>query len=172
METRTYNVYTIDELPEEARQKAINEWRTNDYYSGHDNRDSLDKFSDIMPIKVIDFEYGYGRKNINFKFYDFDTELSKKEIKEDILYRFKSAGIDLKKDYPLTGYYIDDCLLSPIRKFLKKPYNTSYRDLMEECLNEWLYACEADYEETQSEEYILETMRANDYMFTEDGKLD
>ena len=45
-ETRTYTLYRITELSEEAKEKAYNQWLCNGYFYGwtHENRQTLDAF--------------------------------------------------------------------------------------------------------------------------------
>ena len=72
---------------------------------------------------------------------------------------------------PLTGYCMDNEILDPIYKFLNKPEpHTNFKDLMEECFDSWIKACNADIEYQNSDETIKETIEANDYEFTREGK--
>lgn len=72
-----------------------------------------------------------------------------------------------------TGYCMDDELTDPIIAYLKKVPDqyTTLEDLFSECLNQWVYACQADYEAWLSKECIIEDIEANDYEFHEDGSL-
>ena len=72
----------------------------------------------------------------------------------------------------LTGYCIDDDTMKPIYDFLIKPsVNVTFYDLMENCLNSWVTACNNDAEYSSSMEAFIDMAGANDYEFTEDGEI-
>lgn len=73
----------------------------------------------------------------------------------------------------LTGYYMDMDILNPIYKFLKKPYiyNYNFYDIIERCLNEWIQACQRDYEAYYSLDNFIEVSEANEWEYTENGEL-
>lgn len=71
---------------------------------------------------------------------------------------------------PLTGYYIDDEILQPIRDFIAHPdASTTWEDLAKACGDAWAEACRADAEYCQSEEYFTDEADANEYHYTESG---
>ena len=72
---------------------------------------------------------------------------------------------------PFTGYYTDFSILKPIYDFIDKPDNTTFKELMGECLDNWIADCEKDYEYTYEDEYLEEEIEANDYEFLETGEL-
>jgi len=65
---------------------------------------------------------------------------------------------------------MDYAILKPILDFMAKPDNTTFEELLQDCLNAWGKACQGEYEFQMSEEYIADAMEANEYDFTEDGK--
>lgn len=72
----------------------------------------------------------------------------------------------------LTGVCYDDDILQPIYDFLKKPCKlTTFEDLIQDIEN----AISKTFNDTEdwinSDEYITDIIEANDYEFTEDGKL-
>lgn len=80
------------------------------------------------------------------------------------------SGLTLEHSCVLTGYYMDDEILEPIYKFLDKPRDINFKDLLEECFNAWVKAGNSDIEDQNSDEYITDTITSNDYEFTKDGK--
>ena len=74
-------------------------------------------------------------------------------------------------DCCFTGYYMDSVLIDPIIKFMKKPFDITMYDLINDCLQEWLFACRNDVEAWLSEETIKEEIEMNDYDFTIDGQI-
>lgn len=75
-------------------------------------------------------------------------------------------------DCPFTGFYMDDVLLQPIHDFIKKPLKYKHwtmEDLLQDCLNSWLIACDEDYEYCQSREYAIDCIQVNEYEFYVNG---
>lgn len=70
---------------------------------------------------------------------------------------------------PLTGYCIDNNLLDQVWKFLDKPDNRNFKELLESCFNNWIEACNADIDYQNSDEFISEEIINNDINFTIDG---
>lgn len=197
-------VYKFDELSEQAQQKVIENWRTDEQHPWSDeNRESLEAFCNLFPIKSTDWEYGY-RNYINSRFTgDSDHEelsgirlqrylvnnywrdLFKGKyysinLRENGTYSFKSrhSRCQFESSCPFTGYFMDDVILQPIIQYMLDPrktgsfwQQTNFADLLHDCLQAWLKGCQDDYENWLSEEYIREEIFANDYEFTEDGKL-
>jgi len=62
------------------------------------------------------------------------------------------------KDCPLTGIYYDE----ELRQVGKT---------LDECLSEYINSIHDEYESMLSDEYLLDLCEANDYEFTEDGKI-
>ena len=172
MKTKTYTVYKFNELPEEAKQKAIEKWRSSDGYPfSYDNARSLEAFEKISPVKVSKWEYGY-QNFINFEM-TCDDETAQLTGKKLAAYLKEHYGDILKQCCPFTGYCMDEPLLDPIRNFIKKPVkNVTLEDVMRDCLEAWLDSCRQDYEYSLSDEAIIDTIEANDYDFTIEGDID
>lgn len=67
-----------------------------------------------------------------------------------------------------TGWCCDDDLLDPIYKFLNKPTNTTFKDLLEECLTSLNKSVQDEVKGNSKDEAVADTIMAN-YEFTEDG---
>ena len=79
------------------------------------------------------------------------------------------------KDCSLTGYCPDYSLCEPLFNYINEFTLDDVRtleDIMQECLEAWLSDVEKDWENTLSDEYIVENIEMNDYWFTVDGTLD
>lgn len=192
MKTKTINVYSVNELSDKAKQRAFEKWcQEDDYPWNEENSKALRKFEEIFPVDVRDFEYGY-RKNIDWKYTGEENigELNGSRLATYIqnhygsaLFRPKYIGhlegkpkftpvysrVQKENSCVLTGYYIDNSILGPIYEFLKKPTNTTFKDLLGDCLESWLSACENDYEGYFSLESFLDHAEANEYEFDVDG---
>jgi hypothetical protein len=72
----------------------------------------------------------------------------------------------------LTGYCIDYDILKPLYDFIKTPNDSeTLEDILYDCLQSWVYACQDDYETQRSFEYVSEFLDANNFEFTENGEL-
>lgn len=190
--------FRFNELTEEVQEKLYYKWLEFDPYSwGTDNEKTLEEFTNIFPVTVTNWEYGY-HKHINF-YMNCDDEIEEltgirllKYVHNnyyDYLYKGKfystkgeyiNGQYSYKKRYSkvikdnccvLTGYCIDDDILKPIYDFLKKPNKyTTFKELIEECLNSWVNACHNDYEHSTSFEYFKEDQtEIDDNYYTENG---
>lgn len=195
----TMKVYSVEELSERALSKAYYDWCTNsDYPLGSDNEKTMREFERIFPVKVTDWEYGGGYKYVEFHM-TCDDEVTDLEgfrlakyiwnnYRTDLYngkyyskggyvdgkyqYVSKRSKIILEKDCPLTGYYLDYDILKPIWDFLDNPKpNVTFRDLMEECLNSWINACNNDYDDYYNKNNFIEIANDNNYEFYEDGSM-
>jgi hypothetical protein len=149
MQTKTYNVYKFDELSEDAKQKAIENYSESEEYFWHDeNVKSLKAFCDFYNLCMPNFEYGYRHYFID----EDDTIINFDEHK-----KLESEG-----KCPLTGYCMDDVLILELNK----------SGNVNDAFIAWLDACKQDFEYTYSDEGITETLIANDYDFKLDGSID
>lgn len=194
MRTITKNVYTFDELSEDAKKKAIEAYKINaDYPWNKENRDSLEAFCKLFNVKASDWSYGgYSTPYIILKdFYlDEDLEWRGEDLKQYLLDNYKNdlwkpkyLGQDENKN-PIysktekenscvfTGYCIDDDILKPIYYFIEKPNDTSsLEDLMQNCLNSWVNSAHDDYEAYFSDESMVDEIKANEREFYESGEM-
>ena len=72
---------------------------------------------------------------------------------------------------PLTGYTMDNEILDEVWKFLAKPDDRDFRDLLDDCFNAWVKACNADIEDQNTDDYIQLHLQSNEYEFTREGKV-
>lgn len=220
MKTIELKLYSFNELSDEAKGQAIERYRNNihDYAWTGENKDTLEKFAEIFPIKITDWSYGGRGEGVSFYFTESDEienmsglRLAKylwNNYKTDI---FKPKWRDMGKlgltDNPirhkrvkskqitnncpnkgkysnsyysaiftdtwcqLTGYYMDNEILDEIYKYIDKPDSRTFRDLLEDCFDNWVKACNADIEYQNSDEYISEHLEVNEYEFTENGEI-
>jgi hypothetical protein len=201
MKIKEVKVYSYDELDSMAQATALNNWLSSfDYSWGSDNKNTLDAFENIFPVKIRNFEYGGYRGNDGVNFVTTcDDEIDNlsgfrlatylwnnyknsifkgkyyskgKWINGQYVNKHRHSKIILDNSCVLTGYCMDDDILSPIYNFLKKPdKNTTFLDLLKDCFDSWISACNADYEYATSEEAFKESCEANEYEFYENGDM-
>lgn len=170
-ETRTYTLYRITELSEEAKEKAHTEWLYNRYFYGwtHENRQTLNTFCERFGIVCRNWRYDACNYSYDYR--------SRQEDCIDRLNGWRLAAYLMNNHWndlytpkyfwkgtkgrksrifvdaccPLTGYYIDNCILDPIYQFLKSPTeNITFDCLMNECLDSFFRACRDDMESTRT----------------------
>lgn len=195
-------VYTFDELSEKAQDKAIEDFRTDvDYPWGGEDRDTLNAFEKVFPVKIKDWSYGGQGSYISFDFnqpwedgfyhdgeYE-EVELYRIRLRTYILNNYyetlfppkylgyvkgKSIYSKINREFTcsFTGFCRDMNILDPLINFIKKPVpGKTLEDLMRDCLDSWLDACDKDYEWQSSDECIRETIKANNYEFDEYGNM-
>ena len=191
-ETRTYTLYRITELSEEAKEKAYNQWLCNGYFYGwtHENRQTFDAFCERFGIVCRNWRYDACNYSYDYHSRQEDcidglsgwrlmAYLMNNHWNDLYMPKYFWKGTKGRKSRifvdiccPLTGYYIDDCILDPIYKFLKSPTgNVTFDNLMNKCLDSFFRACRDDMESTQTLEYFTEESNANGWEYLSDGKL-
>jgi hypothetical protein len=141
------DVYRFDELSEVAKEYVIaNSSLVEEYFWAEDCIGSLLAWAKEIGLEITDYSIDWGNLSrctikYNDKYVDFD-------------YNF-----DLNKS--LTGYCMDDTLMNP--------WNET-KDI-DECIDAFLKACNSDFEYQSTEDYASFFFEANDYEFTEDGKV-
>jgi hypothetical protein len=192
-----FNVYSIEELSEIARNRAYDNWHgDNDYISDIDNRETLSRFESIFPIKVNGWKYGYNHYiKFNMTCDDCIEDLEGIRLAKYIWNNYKQFLYTMKMYYkggiskntkfhyskinyvtgncPLTGYYLDEEIITPIHDFLNnldKNLNTTFRELMAKCLYAWLKACHEDYQNYFSIEHFVDISKVNEWEYYENGR--
>jgi hypothetical protein len=208
MKTITVNLYSFNELTEEAKQKAIDSFRDGDnYFYFNEVEDSVKKVIDLFNLRTgnyySDIRTGHiddcilqlsGVRLCKYLVNNYFTDLFKPEYIKTIdgrkkwgkLYfckyfttkdgkQFTQIYSKWKKysnDCTLTGACYDNDILKPVYDFLSKPdKHTTYEDLMQDIGNAISKTYQNVDEWVNSDEFIIDSIEANEYQFTEDGKL-
>lgn len=198
MRQETINIFKFNELSEDAKQKAIEEYRNNtlkhgDFHWISEIVDSLKGlFESFDSVHLTDYNLGSYNRNNRIKV-SFDNEEAEDlrgkralaYLENNLLNNIRisrQAYLMNRKDYlrfgnsyrvgkiepcPFTGYCADDDFLSSLLKDIKKGFT-----LKESCLNLADKAAELIEAEEQSQlenDYISDTILANEYEFLQDG---
>lgn len=148
MRQEEITIYKLDELPEETQAKVISNWRSNDEYPwSTENQESLNVFCRRIGIMPPDFDYGQSAW-VESAYLDAPVQI-----------KCGACG--------LTGFWMDEAILTPIRKAKGWVNNTT----LNEALQEWVKDCNSDYENWLTDESIKSDIEANEYEFTENGTL-
>ena len=200
MRQETIDIYKFSELSEELKETVIENWRnttieTGDFHWTDEIVRSLKElFNNLDGISLDDYSLGsYDRNNhlkVNFDNYDAEDVTGSRAlayIENNLLsniritrqeYRAKrkeyfnygsSYRIGKVKPCPFTGYCADDVLLEALLNNIKDGMSLldSLRDLADVAAR--LIEDEEEYQ--LSNEYIRETLGANEYEFTQDGAI-
>lgn len=200
MRTVRTKVYKFSELNETAKQKAIEKRRNDGdlYYFWDEHEASLLEFGKIFPINITNYSAGGRGEGVSFNFYSDHNieELTGQRLATYIWNNYKSylfkgkyyskfrgefrtpefknfirrSKILLENDCVMTGCCTDENILGPVYRFLEKPTNDSFYDLIEDCFNEWIKGYNQEVNYRNSDECIEEDLIANEYEFTQDGK--
>ena len=198
MRTIEYKIYRYDELSEQAQKVAIESMRekigsTIIESDSYDYRNTLDKIEHIFGVKVYDWSVDECNFYFRFEFTNIEEET---ENEPRLLLRYLNTNvlpcIDNKRryysktsrasrksrilsnksyDYCLTGCWCDyavDNALNNIKQSVKKHFNA--REFVESILEGFFEQWRNDYEYSNSDECIAETIEANDYEFYDNGK--
>jgi len=173
MITKTIALYSFDELTPKAQENAIKNYREtySDYWNAQENEAVLEKFKTIFPVEHIDWEYGYRTyATLTVSEPMGELELTGKPLANYIKTNY--SVVLQAENCPLTGYYLDSVILSPLLEFIKKPKKgPTLADLLQDCATRWIHACHDDYEQYFSDEGIKGEIEANEVLFTFNGDL-
>jgi len=170
-EVRKVKVYEIHELSPEAQKKAYEEWAYYSDYPWHDdNMKTLREFCRIFNIDAYDWEYGIGYGYIYWRYAGENENLLNGKGKALARWLEREYGWLINEDCPLTGYCMDEDILEPMKKFVKNPSDdVTLRDILNDCLNQWVDACSMDIEDYFTMENFKWECDANGWLFLEDG---
>ena len=166
MKTLTINVYEFDELTEKAKENAIN--KLADINVDYEWWDSTYDDAENIGLKLKTFDLDRNR-HATGEFILSATEVAANVIRDhgDQCETYKTAQefLDEQNKYPMPDDDSDefsvweDKMLELEDEFLKS------------LLEDYSIILQKEYEYLTSEEAIIETIKANDYEFTEDGHL-
>ena len=178
METREYTVYKFDELSDEGKEKAIE--RYYDINVDHDWWEHIFDDAERIGLKITSFDLDRGRhakgrltQGIPAVITDIlsehgpDCDTYKFAIEWKQRYRNEAARWlwELRKNYPDERNELDDYLDS-------RQYDDLEHDFLRELLEEYSCILQREYDYLTSEEAVTESFVANEYDFTEDGRID
>ena len=188
MKTIKINLFSFDELSNEAQQNAYENWLNTEreFFWGEEAIGSIKHSLDHFGFDLYDYSIDYSCANQSSvsirRLFDFPDEINNmtgirlyKYIYNNYLFQpakyNKSGNSILSGNCPFSGYYMDEVFLDEIRKFMDKPYNITFYDLMNNCIYNCLKEIEEDYEYQNSFNYFAEECEANEIEFTQDGKI-
>lgn len=179
IEKREYKVFEFDELNEEAKQKAIEDnWEINVDYQWHYD-EMIEDIAEKYGLKAHFAEACFDLDRGSYFFFDTHDHGGRKIqglVVADAIKLLKLAGIKGKRAKELEDYLGIESNDHYNRNYIVCEELTGEE---EHQLNDVIYTfCEEElkylrdqYEYLTSKEAIVDTINANEYQFTEDGKL-
>lgn len=167
METREYKVYKYDELTEEQQQKVLENYA---YINvEHEWWDSTYEDAKTAGIKITAFDLDRNR-HCSGEFIETAEATVAAILKEHgkKCETYKTAIAYIPERAKLVNKYIDD---DDENVFVEK-CNEMDAEFLRSILEDYSIMLQKEYEYMSSEKAIIETLEANDYDFTEDGKID
>jgi hypothetical protein len=153
------------------------DWRNIDYEEPYRNEYNINMDDNILTLS--------GQRLATYIWNNFKKQLFKGKYyslwsKKDITYKYYHEGYPvLKTRYShifldnccvLTGICYDDDLLKPIYDFLDKPNDRiDFETLLNDCVYSLCHSVSMEIDYQFSDKAITETIRINEYQFTEDG---
>ena len=196
--TNTFNVYSFEELSDDAKEKAIENYRNEMDFSWTD--DIINTINMISKAIHCDYDY-YSYDGITYKVWftpnDFDTDIKGKRAWTYIINNFitpyekpktyylnhcvysdgrknwsRKSKINYSlEDCPFTGYYLDCCFYSAWIAWKRNfTLNSTINDFLSILSNKLGEEWSEDNEYQYSDDRIIEMIEANDYEFLEDGR--
>lgn len=156
---KTINVYQFNELSEEAKEKAVQQYRSSgfDYAWQDESRDSLKAFCDLFNVKVIDYSIG------TWKHSYIKTNAGNNHFRG-----WNKAKVNAIPEF-LTGYCLDCAFVEAFKREFEKTGDAlySFNEAIGAGLSDWI----KDMEWQESDESIAEFLTTNDYQFLENGRM-
>lgn len=195
METRSYKVYKFRELPQESQQKAIERFRelnNEDNFYTDEIVDSLKGlFDKCSGITLRDYSLGDYRSHVKINFsqsvvYEMTGKRAiawlennlyaglripfKHSKRKEFLKYGEGYRAGQIKPCPFTGVCYDEDYIMALNDSLKA--GESLGEAFEGLAHTATKLIESEQEYRNSDKAIIETIEANDYDFTLNGKID
>lgn len=158
MRTITTNIYTFDELSENAKESARQWYREQrlEYFWSDEAFDSLRAFCNQFNVKLKDYSIGTWCHSY------VDTDATNQHFRG---LKLKSV----KREQSPTGYCADSILWYTFYDTFKASGNALYA--FNEAIDAWVRDTVNEMEYQESDEFIDEHLTINEFEFTESGKL-
>ena len=184
MRTIEIKAYKFDELSDDAKETAIENFTYDMEYFGSDDvlnsiQQALKHFDSSLEDYSIDW------LNANSSHFKISMNEDIAELSHIRLWKYihncgmlsyyckysKGLKNTLDGNCPFTGVCFDEDFLDEIREFMKKPDRRTFKDLLYNAVENVLQAAQKDYEEQFEENYLSDHFDANRFEFDENGNM-
>lgn len=168
--TKTYNIYSFKELSDEAKENATQElWDINLYYGWWEF--TLDD-AERIGLKITEFDLDrrrYAKGEFILSAVEVAANILKNHGEQCETYKIASSFLDAYN--PIFSEYLDEESERYESYEAEEEMMNLEDEFLKELIEEYSLILQREYEWRSSEEAIIETIEANEYEFTEDGKL-
>lgn len=184
-ETQTIIVCQFAELNDDAKDCARQWYRSSmgdDAWAwGDEWRDSAQAFSRIAPIKITDADFERGHVSIEWQGPDHASRYDHSDAIAELTGLrawvwltnnnwFVWAQKNREGECTMTGFCGDCAFGDALKEYERNPRRVpELKQVFYEMAQSWVYAARRDMESSNSDEYIDETIIANEYEFTDSG---
>lgn len=191
---KTIAIYEFSELSENVKQKVVENFDTELIHTDHiyyDTQETFKQFNENIAykLKYMENEDITGlrlHKWILNNLYDdlfkpkFISSIKKiikhKRLKNNYykngnVSSFYYSAINVNNSCVLTGVCYDEDILKPIYEFLKDPYDITFRELINDCIDSLEKSIQNEIDYNYTDEAKAEYLSINEYYFTVDGKM-
>lgn len=179
--TVTFNVYKFSELSEKAKSRAkYDHFASVGYSWDNEAMGSIKALAAHFNGKVSDWQIDWWENSYSSMKFDMPDMEFAMEPEEQIPFiekRLAALGdydpetLKGTGECKLTGVCFDEDAIDGFRIAFVKDKESDLNKLMQAAFGSWLKACQADAIDATSDENYSELSDANDYKYTEDGKL-
>jgi hypothetical protein len=173
MKTKMINIYKFSELSDKAKERAKNDYMGVFGFSwGDEYLDSLRALAKHFNSELVDWEidwFGMDRSYVKFEVpSDFEDINIYEKLAE--LGTFNPEALRGDGDCKLTGVCSDEAAIDGLRVAVVRG-ERDVNALLQAAFEEWITAARRDCEDEYSDKQFSETSDANDWWYTEDGKI-
>ena len=175
METREYKVYKFDELTEEQQQKVLENYA--DINVDFEWWDTIYEDAKTVGIKITEFDLDRHR-HCTGNFIEYAEDTAKKIIKEhgETCETWGTATNYLAERVALVKKYSDGVQTDTATEDNEYDFDNACGEIdvefLRSILEDYSIMLQKESEYLSSKKAIIETIEANDYDFTEGGKID
>jgi len=170
MKTISINLYSFSELSEESQEKVLNSLF--DINTDHKWWESTYEDAANIGLKITSFDLDRSRHA------EVGFTISAAEIAANILKNhgegcetYKTAESFLEEHTPIFSDYMDEDSENYESSELENKLQDLESDFLSSLLEDYSLILQHEYEYLTSKEAILETIKANEYTFEENGKM-
>lgn len=167
---KKYDVYSFDELSEDAKQKAIK--KLIDVNVNFDWWEFVYADAETIGLKITSFDLDRNRHA------DGHFLLSANEVAQNIFNEhgetcetYRTAYSFMQRWQPIFSDYMDETSENYESKKSEDDLIELEDNFLQDLLEDYSIILQNEYEYQMSNEAIIETIQANDYNFLEDGSL-
>ena len=174
--TETIEIYTFDELTEDAQKRVLDYFRNDGGMWAWSSEwwESAQAFSEIAPIDITEADYDRAHVTVNWTGDSDVAELSGVRAWKWLLNNgwFTWAKENKRGACTMTGYIGDCSFADPLVAYESKPNRIpDLKQVFYECAQSWVSEARQDLEYAYSDEGIRDLLECNAYEFTKDGSI-